>query len=136
MAPSKKKAIFIGRTSADTGFSTYQQLAKKFNLTLDVFTNRPNAAELFPNYDFAFVSRYLAILEALAAGVPVFAHYNNQIKYDYLALAPFAKFIKIFKEPGEVNLNLQGLDLKSAQRWAKSQTWSKLASQYEGLWQK
>src|SRR3989344_1812208 len=94
-----RKAIFIGREGADTGSSAYRQLAKKLGIKLDVFTNTPHAARLIPKYDVAFVSRYLAILEAMAAGVPVLAHYNNVIKYDYLSMAPFAKFIKIFQDP-------------------------------------
>ncbi len=136
MAPYKKKAIFIGRSSADTGLTVYQQLARKFNLRLDVFTNKPNAARLFPRYKYAFVSRYLTILEALSAGIPVVAHYNNGIKYDYLSMAPFVKFIKIFQNIDEVSLDFSNIDLVAGKKWAESQTWAKLASQYEQLWQK
>lgn len=133
MAQSKT-AIFLGRTTADTGYEEYLKLAEKHNIKLDVFTDRPNAAELIPNYAYAFVSRYLAILEALAVGVPVFAHYNNQIKYDYLAMAPFAKFITIFTDYNQVELKKK--DISEGQKWAKSQTWEKLAGEYEQLWQK
>lgn len=133
MAQSKT-AIFLGRTSEDTGYSEYQKLAAKHNIKLDVFTNRYNAAELIPNYDYAFVSRYLAILEALAAGVPVFAHYNNAIKYDYLAMAPFAKFITIFTDYNKVELKAK--DVVAGQKWASTQTWQKLVDEYEQLWQK
>jgi len=122
-----KKAIFIGRTDPDTGLDAYRQIPIK----LDIYTNVPNAARFIPKYDFAFVSRYLTILEALAAGVPVLAHYNNKIKYDYLAMAPFAKFIHIFQYPKQADLII-----KQGQIWAKQQTWKKLASIYEKLWQK
>lgn len=133
MAQSKT-AIFLGRTSDDTGYTEYQKLAEKFKIKLDVFTDRPNAAELIPNYDYAFVSRYLAILESLAAGVPVFAHYNNKIKFDYLSMAPFINFIIIFDDYKKVEL--KNKDLVAGQKWAKTQTWEKLASQYDELWQK
>lgn len=127
-----KKAIFIGRTDPDTGLDSYRQIPVK----LDIYTNVPNAARFIPKYDFAFVSRYLAILEAMAAGVPVLAHYNNAIKYDYLALAPFIKFIHIFKEPEDANLKFDRRLVKQGQVWAKQQTWEKLANVYEKLWKK
>lgn len=126
------KAIFIGRTDADTGFDTYKKIPIKF----DVYTNIPNAARFIPNYDFAFVSRYLAILEALKAGVPVLAHYNNAIKFDYLTMAPFANYIHIFQDPKQVNLDFDKTMIIAGQKWAKRQTWNKLADIYEQLWQK
>ena len=130
------KAIFIGRDSPDTGIDEYRHLAKKLKITLDVFTNRPNAAELLPQYDIAFVSRYLAILEALAVGIPVLAHYNNAIKKDYLLMAPFARFIKTFNDHDKVELNFSQKQITDGQKWAKTQTWAKLADMYEKLWQK
>ncbi|MDO8487816.1 MAG: hypothetical protein Q7S31_00680 [bacterium] len=131
-----KKAIFIGRDSPDTGVKEYRQLAKRMKIKLDVFTNRPNAAELLPRYDIAFVSRYLAILEAMGAGIPVLAHYNNEIKKDYLLMAPFAKFIQTFSDPDNVDLNFSQNQIRDGQKWAKTQTWEKLADMYEKLWQK
>lgn len=125
------KAIFIGRTDPDTGLDAYRQIPVK----LDVYTDTPNASRFIPKYNLAFVSRYLAILEALAVGVPVLAHYNNQIKYDYLALAPFVKFIHIFKDPKEANLKFDREIIHQGQVWAKRQTWDKLAATYEKLWQ-
>lgn len=129
---AQPKAIFIGRTDPDTGLDVYRQIPVK----LDIYTNVPNAARFIPKYDYALVSRYLAILEALAVGVPVLAHYNNAIKYDYLAMAPFAKLIHIFQDPKEVDLNFDPKLIKQGQVWAKQQTWSKLAGLYEKLWQK
>ena len=130
MAP--RKAIFIGRASPDNGLDAYRCLPVK----LDEFVGVPNAARFLPKYDLACVSRYLAILEALAAGVPVLAHYNNDIKYDYLAMAPFAKYIHFFQDPKTANFNFDHKLVKQGQAWAKSQTWTKLASIYEKLWQK
>lgn len=126
------KAIFIGRTDPDTGLDAYRQIPIK----LDVFTNVPNASKFIPKYNFAFVSGYLAILEALAVGVPVLAHYNNAIKYDYLTMAPFVKFIHVFQDPKHANLNFDLRVIKQGQVWAKRQTWDKLANTYEKLWQK
>ncbi len=132
-----KTAIFIGRDSPDNGLLEYRQLAKIQNIKLDEYINVPNADKYLKNYDFAFVSRYLAILEALAAGILVIAHYNNEIKFDYLNLAPFAKYITIFNDPHKTNLtNLTKTNISTGQVWAKSQTWNKLASVYEKLWQK
>jgi len=134
MAP--RKAIFIGRTSPDTGYDAYLQVARRHKLKLDVFTNTPNADELFPNYSYAFVSRYLAIIEALAAGIPVLAHFNNQIKFDYLDQAPFRRFIKVFSDPKSADLDFSKIDMVKTQKWAGSQTWAKVAKIYEDLWQK
>lgn len=129
---AQRKAIFIGRPDADTGLDTYRQIPVK----LDVYTNVPNASRFIPKYDFAFVSRYLAILEALASNIPVLAHYNNAIKYDYLTMAPFAKFIHIFHNPKKADLKFNKKQILQGQVWAKQQTWKKLADTYEKLWQK
>ncbi len=133
MAQSKT-AIFIGRDHPDNGLAEYRRLAKLHNIKLDEYVGVPNADKYLPKYDYAFVSRYLSILEALSAGVQAVAHYNNQIKFDYLNMAPFAKFIVIFKDPSEVRLTKT--DVKAGQTWAKSQTWDKMADIYEKLWQK
>ncbi len=133
---ARPKAIFIGRSTPDTGYDAYQLVAKKHKLKLDVFTNTPNADRLFPKYDYAFVSRYLVIIEALSAGIPVLAHYNNKIKFDYLNNAPFRQFIKIFSDSKSANLDFSKIDMVKARKWAKSQTWDKVALIYEDLWQK
>jgi len=126
-----KKAIFIGRDSPDNGLSEYRKIK---GVKLDEYINVPNAAKFLSKYDIAFVSRYLAILEALAAGVPVIAHYNNAIKKDYLQTAPFAKYIQIFKNPKRAKFNFKFVG--EGQRWAKTQTWDKIADMYEKLWQR
>lgn len=129
---AQHRAIFIGRDHPDNGLAEYRELAKLHKIKLDEYIGVPNAAKYLKDYDFAFVSRYLAILEALAAGVPVVAHYNNEIKKDYLKMAPFAKYINIFNDPNEANLTKT--DIKGGQTWAKKQTWSKMADLYEKLW--
>ena len=133
MAQSKT-AIFIGRDHPDNGLVEYRKLAKLHNIKLDEYVGVPNADKYLPKYDYAFVSRYLAILEALATGVPIIAHYNNQIKFDYLNMAPFAKYISILNDPDTANLTNH--QVKAGNLWARTQTWDKLADLYEKLWQK
>ena len=58
-----------------------------------------NVEEVLSSTKIAFVSRYLSILESMAAKKIVFAHYNNAIKKDYLVMAPFAKDIIIENNP-------------------------------------
>lgn len=131
-----RKAIYIGRTTPDTGIGEYRKLARNLGIKLDIYTNTPNAARFLPKYDVAFVSRYLAILESLAAGIPVLAHYNNAIKKDYLLMAPFAKFINVFSDAADVNLAFTIKQVKDGQKWARNQTWQKLADMYGKLWLK
>ena len=131
-----RKAIFIGRADPDTGLEEYRRLAKRLKINLDVFTNRPNAAQLLPKYDIAFVSGYLAILEALSASTPVLAHYTNGIKKDYLFMAPFAKYIQVFSDFNRVKLKYDEDKVEAGQKWANSQTWDRLADLYERLWTK
>lgn len=131
---ARRKAIFIGRDHPDNGLAEYRELARLHKIKLDEYINVPNANKYLKGYHFAFVSRYLAILEALAAGIPVVAHYNNQIKFDYLNLAPFRKYISIFNNPRQADL--KEAKVKEGQIWARTQTWNKLADIYEKLWQK
>ncbi len=131
-----RKAIFIGRADPDSGLDQYRKLAKMKRITLDIFTHTPNAAKYLPEYDVAFVSGYLTILEALAAGIPVLANYNNDIKKDYLLMAPFAKFISVFNTASDAELEFNWRRIMEGRRWAKQQTWRKLADVYEQLWQK
>lgn len=126
---AQRRAIFIGRNHPDNGLLEYRKLAKRLGVKLDEYINVPNADKYLKKYDYAFVSRYLAIIEALAAGLPVYAHYNNQIKFDYLNMAPFAKYITIFKDYREVSV-------QDGQAWAKAQTWEKIVDVYEKLWKK
>lgn len=161
------KIIYIGRLHEDTGIMTYLEAIKAakeqgLRLHLDVYGDGPDAAKVkkfievhelpaflkgfvknadqqITNYDVAFVSRYLAILEAMSAGVPIIAHYNNQIKFDYLALAKYAKWINIVNDSAEILdllKNWKNLSTdKKAQKWARAQTWQKMSKTYQQLWQ-
>lgn len=159
------KLLYIGRLHEDTGCLAYLHAAKLLqskgvSFTLTIMGDGPlkaavsryiqkhtlpvtmegfveGAAQHIPSYDILFVSRYLAILEALAAGKPVIAHYNTAIKYEYLAAAPFAKWIEIVATPKEIAAAVQTVDLSSRQAavtWAAGQTWEKMADTYEQLW--
>ncbi|HJZ05813.1 MAG TPA: glycosyltransferase [Patescibacteria group bacterium] len=137
--PTTKRAgaIFIGRPTTDAGLEEYKKLAKIHKIKLDIHTHTPNAARLIPRYKYAFVSRYLAILEALITKTPVIVHYNNAIKYDYLALAPFAKFISQFNDYRLADVfSITPDKIQKGYKWAREQTWAKLAGEYETLWQK
>jgi len=87
-----------------------------------------------------FSSSYLTILEAMSAGQPVFALYQNPLKKDYLKHFPGAKYIRIASSAEElvsqVNNSLQGRTLKvdKAKGFAKTQTWDKVINIYQKLW--
>jgi glycosyltransferase involved in cell wall biosynthesis len=163
---SQYKLIYLGRLHEDTGIMNYLHAFKNLQgknskFQLDVYGDGPllkdaqkyvkshklnvkffgfvkNADQLFGKYQIAYVSRYLTILESLSSGVAVIAHYNNQIKKDYLNLSPFSKWIKIVNTPEEiVQSTLKPLSvIPNAIKWAQSQTWKNLADKYESIWQK
>lgn len=91
---------------------------------------------------YAFVSRYLSILEAMQAKRLVLAVYNNAIKKDYLSCHPMAKNM-IMADSAETLANklnelteIQEKEMVTAAfTWATKQTWEKLAKEYRYLWQ-
>jgi glycosyltransferase involved in cell wall biosynthesis len=158
-------AVFIGRLDEQTGILTYAQAVEllrkqipdfKFLIIGDgKFKNKVgkknkvldavgNATKYFKNYEYAFVSRYLSILEAMAEKRLVLAVYDNPIKEDYLRMAPFSKQIVIFASPQELsskilyyqeNLKAQQKMTEKAFTWVEKQTWKKLTDIYLKLWQ-
>jgi glycosyltransferase involved in cell wall biosynthesis len=161
----KLKLTYIGRLHHDTGIMTYlhglKQLGQPSKYNCDVYGDGPlrskaekyaqqhrlpikfhgmvaQASARLSQADVAFVSRYLAIIEALQTGTPIIAHYNNQIKHDYLALAPFAKWIKIVNTPSQIATAIEANNPLPAEAttWAKQQTWTKVAAAYKMLWSK
>ena len=178
--PHQKTAIFIGRLDQDTGIMAYLKALKllkeqSISLPLIVYGDGPyyqrakqfchqhhlpvklkgftTQADLkIKHYRFAFVSRYLSILEAMQTKRLVFAHYNNKIKYDYnnkikydyLVCHPQAKNMLIFNAPQQLATAIKKLlktptkeikTITAASRWASQQTWTKLTRQYLKLWQ-
>jgi glycosyltransferase involved in cell wall biosynthesis len=119
------------------GDGKYRKLAEKYGKVLG-FVKNPE--KLLQKYRFAFISRYLAILEALAANRPVFAYYDNPIKEDYLKMTPFAKYINIVNNPEKIALIVQKyysntkID-QSGIFWSQKLSWSKVTAVYEKLWE-
>lgn len=161
---SLSSAVFIGRLDDHTGVLEYAKavdLIKKqypkfeFAIVGDGrYKNRlkkykpigfkQNSIDYLKQYNFAFVSRYLSILEALANKKLVFALYDNPVKEDYLKMSPFAKFIII--ENSVEMLKKKVLYFLSHQKeaerlknkgydWVKNQTWDNVVKIYLKLWE-
>lgn len=162
----KESAVFIGRLDEQTGILMYakavEYVKKEYpnfdftvigdgiyrkmldnNLNVLGFKNDPE--KYFTQYHFAFVSRYLSILEAFAHRKLVFATYDNPVKEDYLKMAPFAKWIVIEKDPKKLaekvaiylNNPVKEKEMTdSAYLWVKEQTWEKMVTTYLTLWKK
>ena len=159
----KKRAVFLGRLEADNGILMYLEALRKLDTTggwsLDVYGEGSlrkkaeafaarhkltvrfhgfvkNADALLGKYDVAFVSRYLSILEALAAKVPVIAYSHNELTKTYIEETPFAKWITVSSSATEVTEQLLHVSELSteASGWARSQTWQLLSNVYLQLW--
>lgn len=120
-----------------------EQFVKRHGLHVRFYGNVPNAAQFLSSYTFACVSQYLAILESLTAQTPIIAYYNNQMKHDYLRLAPFADWLKIAQTPVEIAANISRIlalpnsckaDVQQGKAWADRQTWQNMTDIYEHLW--
>ena len=162
----KDSGVFIGRLDDQTGILTYvkavELVRKKYPKFLmnavgdGVYKNKiakivkvvgfqKNPEQYLVNSHFAFVSRYLAILEAFAAKRLVFAVYDNPVKEDYLKMAPYAKFIIIVDTPEKLSekiiyyLEHPGEEKKLIEKafnWVQGQSWGKMAGLYLKLWKK
>jgi glycosyltransferase involved in cell wall biosynthesis len=162
-------AVFIGRLDDQTGIETYGKAVAKIreayaaSLTLTVYGDGPyrkkiadspgiilkgfdpHAAEQLPAFHYAFISRYLAILEALVNKIPVIAVYDNPLKKDYLEMTPFASYIAIAETVDDVvsvmkemylNPNRTQKMIEAGSRWAEKQTWEAVTSVYLKLLKK
>lgn len=163
------KVIFTGRLDYDTGIMTYLKLLYRLRdlgvlLEMDVYGVGPRLKEAeayanrrdievnfrgwvddvenyYPNYNLAFVSRYLSIIEAMQAKLLVVAVYNNEIKKDYLTCHPMSDNMIIGNDPDDIAIKLSQLDeqnyvkmIDKSYTWVKCQTWDKLADKYVRLW--
>ena len=165
-ATSRNSAIFVGRLDEQTGIKTYVNAVKlirkkipdfKFEIIGDgkfrkeierdfkVLGFQKNPEKYFSKYNFAFVSRYLSILEAMANKKLVFAVYDNPLKEDYLKTTPFAKLINVVSSGDELarkvlyfrkNHKQEEIMINKAFEWAKKQTWEKITNIYLALWNK
>ena len=126
---SRKAKEFVKKNKINTSFKGFQKNIKKY----------------LAECDFVFTSRYLGILEALSFKKFVFAVYNNEIKKDYLDMAPFAKYISISKNSEKLSDQIEHF-LKNAYKsnkmidrgfdWVRNKTWEKMTSLYIDLWNK
>jgi glycosyltransferase involved in cell wall biosynthesis len=161
--------MFLGRLEDETGIMEYLKALKILNdktiaLNLDVYGDGSllnearefasqnklrvsfkgfvfNATDFIKDYKYVFVSRYLGILEAMAAARPVFAQFNIPIKKDYLEMAPFAGYISISKDGEQIAKSVENfinkqsnIDVQSAYGWVKDKTWENMVNQYLKLW--
>ena len=163
-AISHEGAVFIGRLDEQTGVKTYIKAVKlirkktpnfkieiigdgKFRKEIEkdfkVLGFQENSGNYFQNYNFAFVSRYLSILEAMAAKKLVFAVYDNPLKEDYLRMAPFSKYIKISSSSSELvskisfyieNIKEKEKIVEKAYVWVNKHAWEKMVNMYLKLW--
>jgi len=159
-------ALFFGRLDDQTCvlnyIKAYEILKKKypdFKLTiigngqyktqiqknLNVIPFQPSPEKYFSTHHFAFISRYLSILEAFAARRLVFALYDNPVKEDYLRMSPFARLIIIEKDPAKLTQKIEYYlthpkkekELTDkAYEWSKLQSWDVMAKKYLYLWNK
>lgn len=164
--PSKPSALFVGRLDEQTGILEYDKAIKQvkrkipgfsFTVAGDGFFRKQletkpkflgfikNPQKLYRKSRYAFVSRYLSILEALASKRLVFALYDNPLKKDYLLKTPFNKFIITAGDSEElvgkiihfIKYPKQEQELvEKGYRWAKAQTWEEVVRVYIKLWEK
>jgi glycosyltransferase involved in cell wall biosynthesis len=160
----KESAVFVGRLDEQTGALTYAKaidLVKKTHPKFElvyigdgedrekiekeykVFGFQKDPEKYLLQYHFAFVSRYLSILEAFAAKRFVFAVYDNPVKEDYLKMAPYAKWIVIEKDSQRLAEKVtyylnhpkeEEVMIEKAYKWVTTQTWEKMVNSYEKLW--
>ena len=156
--------VFIGRLEEDTGGLIYSEvlnilennkvsftftalgdgsLRKTFARWGEVKGFVKDTTTYVEKADIVFASSYLSILQALVLKKVIVATYDNQLKKDYLTLAPFKKWITI--EPDPVQLthaimryleNPESFQSKisNGYEWAKKQTWEKVTNNYLNLW--
>ncbi|OIP57781.1 MAG: hypothetical protein COX79_04250 [Candidatus Levybacteria bacterium CG_4_10_14_0_2_um_filter_36_16] len=94
-------------------------------------------------YRFAFVSRYLSTLEAMAAKRLVFVLYDNPVKKDCFAMGPFAKRVILVGSAEELvskveyylsNPKEEKKIINEAFEWVSKQSWDRLIAKYLSLW--
>lgn len=162
-------AVWVGRLSPDTGFTHYYEAMKKIaetravkwlvigdgplsamldvspaNLSLEWRKSDPCAEDALSLGRVAFVSGYLAMLEAAARRVPVVAVYDNPVKKRYLECIPGGcKMFEFVADSGEIvdttlriwsNADEVRRKVDEAYEWSKRQTWEKVIDEYEKLW--
>jgi len=163
---SSESGVFIGRLDEHTGIRMYldavMEIRKKipnFRFTVigdgkfkkDIAKDvlllgfKRNPERFFKESHFAFVSRYLSILEAMGAKRLVFAVYDNPLKEDYLRMAQFSKLINILNSENDLTKKIlfflknpkeEQKMVSKAFEWTKTKTWENTANLYLSLWKK
>lgn len=163
-AKNPHSALFIGRLERQTGILRYMEafkiikkkipdfkfvmigegkLGNKITANVELLKPLVNAPKYFNYYNFAFVSGYLSIMEAMMAKRLVFAIYDNPLKRDYLKMTPFSKKIVIANSPYEMaskvfyyleNSKEEEKVIKLAYNWVKQKTWTAMVNNYLKLW--
>ena len=163
--PKRESAVFIGRLDKHTGILDYAKAVDlirkeypKFKFTIlgdgeyksKLNKYKPlgfknNSLEYLKKNNFAFVSRYLAILEALANKRLVFALFDNPVKEDYLKMSLFKKFIVIENTPEKIKEKVEYFLKNPTEekklteggfKWVKDRTWDVVTETYLRLWNK
>jgi len=157
-----KNAIFIGRLDEQTSFKVYWKVYREISKLRDfqmfvlgdgkyrrLVTNQncsgfvDNVGDYLNQSRYAFVSRYLSILEAFAYRRIVFAISDNPIKKDYLEMTPFKNFLVICQNVDELKEKvLYYIDhpyeedklVNAAYQWVQDETWEKVVSLYLKMW--
>ena len=166
-----RNVLYIGRLEEEAGIMTYLRALKilkykKVDLNLTVLgdgtqgkeaedyviRNKLNADfkgfvkdvyKYLPDSDIVFSGRYLGTMEAFVFKKFVFAVYNNAIKRDCFAMAPYRNFIVLEKSPNKLaeqiikyikNPEIIKDKTDKAYKWVEKQTWDKMVYNYLTLW--
>lgn len=161
----KLKIILIGRFAEDIGVKIYLEaleLLKKNNIPFEFLAfgsgelkweikkygrvgafSTQTVEKAIANSDIVFASSYLSMFMAMQQKKPIFSIYTNPLKKDYLAMAPFAKWINICGSKEELyNAMIKNSKFtqkqmaESAHEWIKDQMWEKVTDLYLKLWNK
>lgn len=130
---NSKKIVYVGRLEKNTGLLKFLDWLKKNNTykvdfcgdgelrnecfkygTVQGFID---PEKFYKRAKYCVPGGYLAALEALNAKCELKLFWNNQVKEDYWKMSPFYK--------------LKGEKLR---KWAREQTWEKLANEYLDLY--
>jgi hypothetical protein len=130
----------FGRGSLE---SELARLAPTDLLSLTVSPPVGNLRDVLRSFPIIFASGYLTMIEALCARRIVFAYYDNPLREDYLRLHPAAGSMFICGSADDVTDALAKCEQRirwacefsePGWRWAREQSWDKLALQYTALW--
>jgi len=175
---SKKRVVFIGRLQEMTGArelveavkilptqvqqklqidmygqgelqDELQKIISQHSLPITLHGFKTNARDELYQADIAFVSQYLAILEALVAGVKIISYAGSEFKKEVLQSTPYSDSLEIAQTVNELaelfqkmaeeqDFYISDSERKSSsekyQQWAQSQTWQVLTNTYYQLW--